>query len=117
MPGEPAYDDVNAAVNQIVRKIKAKEPLGISLEMLQEYYDRFSAVEVHYSEPVIIHTIHGFPVADKFLFPQSGHHHDPPVVLAGLQRRPDYRGEVLVLGSREALDEAVDKVWEAHAQE
>lgn len=114
MPGEWAYDDVNAAINQIVRKVRAKEPLGISLETQEEYYDRFSAVEVFYPEPVIIHTIHGFPVADKYLFPQSGRHDDPPVVFAGYQRRPDYRGGVLVLGSRDALDEAVDKVWAAH---
>ena len=116
MPGEWEYDDVNAAINQIVRKVRAKEPLGISVETQQEYYDRFSAVEVFYSEPVIIHTIHGFPMADKYLFPQSGRHYNPPVVFAGYQRRPDYRGGVLVLGSRAALDEAVDRVWATQGQ-
>jgi hypothetical protein len=116
MPGERAFDDVNAAINQVVRKVRGKESLGISLEAQQEYYDEFSAVEVFYSEPVIIHTIHGFPMADKYLFPQSGVHSDPPVVFAGYQRRPDYREGALVLGSRAALDEAVDRVWAAHGE-
>jgi hypothetical protein len=116
-PGDPGYDAVNKAINGIVRHVKAKEPLGMSLESQEEYYTRFLAVEVFYSEPVIIHTIHGFPQADKYLFPQSGRHYDPPVVFAGMQARPDYRGGVLVLASRDALDEAVDAVWAAHQQE
>lgn len=116
-PGDWGYDDVNEAVNQIVRRVKAKEPLGISPETQDEYYDRFSAVEVFYAEPVIVHTIHGFPEADKYLFPQSGRHYDPPIVFAGMQRRPDYRGGVLVLDSRERLDEAVDAVWAARETE
>jgi hypothetical protein len=116
-PSDPGYDEVNEAINQIVRHIKAKEPLGMSLESQEEYYTRFSAVEAFYSEPVIIHTIHGFPKADKYLFPLSGRHHDPPVVFAGMQHRQDYRGGVLVLKSRDRLDEAVDAVWAAHEEE
>jgi hypothetical protein len=116
LPGERAYDDVNAAINQIVRKVKAKEPLGMSVVSQQEYYDEFSAVEVFYSEPVIIHTIQRFPMADKYLFPQSGPDSDPPVVFAGYQRRPDYREGALVLSSRAALDEAVDRVWATHGE-
>ena len=110
-PGDRGYQEVNDAVNQIVRHIRAKEPLGISVETQDEYYTRFSAVEVFYAEPVIIHTMHGFPQADKYLFPQSGRHYDPPVVFAGMQRRMDYRGGVLVLSSREKLDKAVEDVW------
>ena len=116
-PGDWGYDEVNEAVNQIVRHIKAKESLGISLESQQDYYDQYSAVEVFYPEPVIIHTIQGFPMADKYLFPQSGRHFDPPVVFAGMQRRPDYRGGVLVLASRQRLDEAVNAVWEAQGSQ
>jgi hypothetical protein len=111
--GDSGYEMVNEAINEIVRHIKAKEPLGMSLESQQDFYDEFSAVEVFYPEPVIIHTIHGFPNADKYLFPQSGRHDNPPVVFAGMQRRPDYRGGVLVLATREPLDEAVNAVWEA----
>jgi hypothetical protein len=111
--GDWGYEEVNEAVNQIVRQVEAKESLGISLDMQQEYYDQFSAVEVFYAEPVIIHTRHGFPKADKYLFPQSGRHSDPPVVFAGMQRQADYRGGALVLGSRERLDAAVDAVWAA----
>ena len=116
-PGDWGYEPVNEAINQIARHIKAKEPLGISPASQQEYYERFSAVEVFYSEPVIIHTIHGFPKADKYLFPQSGRHFDPPTVFAGMQSRPDYRGGVLVLASRERLDEAVDAVWAEHQRQ
>jgi hypothetical protein len=116
-PGDWGYEEVNEAVNQIVRNIRAKEPLGMSLESQQDYYDQFSAVEVYYSEPVLIHTIHGFPKADKFLIPQSGRHFDPPVVFAGMQRRPDYRSSVLVLSSREQLDQAVDAAWSLHQTE
>ena len=115
--GEWGYEEINEAINQTVRHVKAKEPLGMSLESQQEYYDQHSAVEVFYSEPAIIHTIHGFPEADKYLFPQSGRHYDPPVVFAGMQRRPDYRGGVLVLADRQRLDDAVDAVWAAHQQE
>jgi len=113
-PGDPGYKEVNEAFNQIVRHITAKEPLGISLESQEEYYTRFSAVEVFYSEPVLIHTIHGFPRADKYLLPQSGRHYKRPFVFAGMQRRQDYRGGVLVLKSRERLDKAVKAVWVAH---
>jgi len=112
-PDDWGYEEVNEAINQVVRRVRAKEPLAISPESQQEYYDRFSAVEVFYAEPVLIHTLHGFPKADKYLFPQSGRHYDPPMVFAGMQRRPDYRGGVLVLGSRDRLDEAVDAVWAA----
>jgi hypothetical protein len=117
LPDDWGYEQVNDAVNQIVRHIKAKEPLGMSPETQEEYYERYSAVEVFYTEPVIIHTIQGFPMADKYLFPQSGRHFDPPVVFAGMQRRADYRGGVLVLESRERLDQAVNEVWAAHDQE
>jgi len=110
-PGDTGYAEVNEAINHIVRDINAKEPLGMSLESQEDYYTRFSAVEAFYAEPVIIHTSQGFPKADKYLFPQSGRHYEPPVVFAGFQRRLDYRGSVLVLGSRERLDEAVDMVW------
>jgi hypothetical protein len=110
-PGDVGYEEVNEAINQIVRHVRAKEPLDMSLESQEDFYNRFSAAEAFYSEPVIIHTIHGFPKADKYLFPQSGRHDDPPVVFAGMQRRPDYRGDVLVLSSRERLDEAVDAAW------
>ncbi len=116
-PGDRGYEEINDAINQIVRHIKAKEPLGMAIESQEEYYTRFSAVEVFYAEPVIIHTIHGFPQADKYLFPQSGRHYDPPVVFAGMQRRADYRGGVLVLASRERLDAAVDDAWAAHSIE
>ena len=115
--GDWGYEEINEAINQTVRHIKAKEPLGISPESQQEYYDQHSAVEVFYSEPTIIHTIQGFPEADKYLFPQSGRHYDPPVVFAGFQRRPDYRGGVLVLADRQRLDEAVNAVWAAQQQE
>jgi hypothetical protein len=116
-PGDFGYEEVNEAINQIVRHIRAKEPLGMSLESQEEFYNRFSAVEAFYAEPVIIHTIHGFPMADKYLIPQSGRHFDPPVIFAGWQRRPDYRGGVLVLDSRERLDEAVAAVWAAYDRE
>ncbi len=110
-PDDWGYEDVNEAINQIVRHIRAKEPVGMSPTSQEEFYTRFSAVEVFYTEPVIIHTIQGFPQADKYLFPQSGRHFDPPLVFAGMQNRPDYRGGALVLRSRERLDEAVDAIW------
>jgi hypothetical protein len=108
---DPGYEEVNEAINQIVRHVTAKEPVAMSLESLEDFYNQFSAVEAFYSEPVIIHTRHGFPKADKYLFPQSGRLDDPPVVFAGMQRQPDYRGDVLVLSDRERLDEAVDAAW------
>jgi hypothetical protein len=89
----------------------------MSLDSQQEYYNRYAAVEVFYTESVLIHSIHSFPKADKFLFPQTGAHHDPPVVFAGMQEQIDYRDEVLVLASRDRLDEAVDAVWEAQVKE
>ena len=116
-PGDPSYDKVNEAVNQIVRHIRAKEPRQTLPEDQEEYYGQFSAVEVFYSEPVIIHTKHGFPRADKYLFPQSEGHHDPPAVFAGMQRQPHYREEVLIVESRDRLDEAVDAIWVAREQE
>lgn len=116
-PGDPGYDEVNEVINQIVRHVRAKEPLELSPESQEDYYTQFSAVEVFYAEPVIIHTRHGFPRADKYLFPQSGRHYDPPVVLAGAQSRPDYRRGVLVLESRDRLDQAVDAIWAAHPEE
>lgn len=111
------YREVNEAINEAVRHVKGKNPWGITLADLEECYELYAAVEVFYTEPVIIHTRHGFPKADKYLFPQSGHHYDPPVVFAGMQRRSEYRDELLVLESRAGLDEAVDAVWAAHEQQ
>lgn len=115
--GDEGYDEVNEAINETVRSVETKSALKLSLEFQQEYYEQFSAVEAFYSEPVIIHTRHGFPKADKYLFPQSGLHHDPPVVFGGMQSQPDYRGGILVLASRDLLDEAVDAVWVALRQD
>jgi hypothetical protein len=112
--GDPGYDEVNEAINQIVRHVKVKELLRLSPEAQEECYTQFSAVEVFYAEPVIIHTRHGFPKADKYLFPQSGHHDAPPVVFAGTQSQPDYRRGALVLESRDRLDQVVDAIWAAY---
>jgi hypothetical protein len=116
-PSDPGYNEVNEAINGIVRHIRAKESRGISLEDQQEYRERFSAVEVFYSEPVIIHTRYNFPKADMYLIPQSGRHDDPPTIFAGMQRQPDYREQALILESRDRLDEAVDAIWVAREQE
>lgn len=114
LPDDPGYDMINEAINHAVRQVRAKKSLGILPESLEELYERFSAVEVFYTEPVIIHTKHGFPKANKYLFPQSGHRFDPPMVFAGMQREPYYRAGALVLASRDRLDEAVQAVWEEY---
>jgi hypothetical protein len=116
-PGDWGYTEVNAAINETVRHINAKEPLALSLDSQNEYYDRFSAVEVFYSEPAIIHTIHSFPKADKYLLPQSGLYHDPPVIFAGMQQWANYRVGALVMASRDRLDEAVDVIWAAQGKD
>lgn len=115
-PGDAGYKEVNSAVNQIVRHVQGKKSYNMSAEYQQAIYDTYSAVEVCYTEPVIIHTSHSFPKADKYLFPQSGHLYDPPMVFAGMQDRPNYQIGALVLSSRDALDEAVERVWAIHQE-
>lgn len=113
-PGDPGYDELNRAINTALSGIKAKLGGGVSEATLEDYYNKYSAVEVLYDEPIIIHSHHAFRKCDKLLFPLSGRHHDPPRVFGGSYARRDYRAGALVLKNPGPLLEAVESVWAAH---
>ncbi len=113
-PGDAGYDEVNAALNSSLKGIKAKLSRAVSEASQQDFYDKYTAVEVFYDDPVIIHSHHSFRKCDKLLIPLSGRHYDPPMVFGGTNLMDIYRAGALVMKNRSQLDEAVESIWAEH---
>ncbi len=116
-PGDDGYERVNDAINSALTGIKAKIGGTISEESLQDFRDKYSAVEVFYDDPVIVHSHHAFRKCDKLIFPLSGRYDDPPRVFGGTYLRRDYRAGALVLKDITSLREAVDALWAAQGSD
>jgi hypothetical protein len=113
-PGDEGYDEVNAAINGSLKGIKAKLSRAISEESQQDFYAKYTAVEIFYDDPVIIHSYHSFRKCDKLLIPLSGRHYDPPMVFGGTNLMDTYRAGALVMKDRGKLDEVVESIWAEH---
>jgi hypothetical protein len=91
--------------------------VGLSDESLERYRREEKFLELHYNEPVNVHTRHLYPEARNFFVPLSGTHADWRRIFAGLGDRP--RIGVLNISEQhfEALREAAQKAVERQPAE
>jgi hypothetical protein len=88
-PGDPEYDEImNAFANGIGKWSGYENGVGLSDKSLERYRDEERLLELHYNEPVRVHTRHLFPEAKFFWVPLSGTHAAWRRVFSGLLDRP-----------------------------
>jgi len=94
LPGDPGYDTVMAAFADMVEHWSGYESgVGLSDENLERFRNEWRMIEMHYNDPVVVHTRHPYSEARVFFVPLSGTHADYRRIFAGLQDTP--RGGVL----------------------
>lgn len=88
-PGDPGYDAVMDAFADAVAHWSGYEGgVGLSDESLALYRAGERLLELHYNEPVQIHTRNLYPRARNYFVPLSGTHADFRRVFAGLLDTP-----------------------------
>lgn len=88
-PGDPGYDEIMAAFSNGVAHWSGYENgVGLSDENLARYRNEWRFLELHYNDPVNVHTRHLFPKARNFFVPLSGTHANWHRVFAGLTDKP-----------------------------
>lgn len=88
-PGDPGYDAVMPVFADMVTHWSGYEGgVGLSDINLARYRSEWRFLEVHYNDPVFVHTRHMFPKARVFFVPLSGTHADWRRIFAGLQDIP-----------------------------
>lgn len=88
-PGEPEYDAVMDAFSEAVAHWSGYENrVGMSAETLERLRQEERLLELHYNDPVRVHTRYAFPEARNFFVPLSGTHADWRRVFAGLTDEP-----------------------------
>ncbi|MBN2003478.1 MAG: hypothetical protein JXA21_08995 [Anaerolineae bacterium] len=88
-PGDPGYDAVMSAFADMVGHWSGYEGgTGLSDENLERYRNEWRLLEVHYNDPVYVHTRHLYPKARVFFVPLSGTHANWRRIFAGLQDTP-----------------------------
>ncbi len=108
-PGDPGYDAIMASFSDGVAHWSGYEGgVGLSDESLALYRDTERLLELHYNEPVHVHTRQSFAQARVFFVPLSGTHAIWRRVFAGLNDTP--RIGVLNMSEERfaALQEAVN---------
>ena len=96
-PGDPEYTAaMDAFAGAIERWSGYEGSVGLSDESLELYRTEGRFVELHYNEPVKVHTRHLYPEARVFFVPLSGTHATYRRVFSGLADVP--RIGVLNLG-------------------
>jgi hypothetical protein len=74
-PGDEHYEEIMDAFAQGVNHPSGFEwAVGLSSESIAQYREKFQLLEVHFSEPVQIHTRHPYPEASTFLVPLDKTH-------------------------------------------
>lgn len=97
VPGDPGFDEVTAASNELISKIEAvHRSFGISDLGLEELREEGTAVELFYKEPLDFPTPVNLGGPNQILIPLSGHYTINPVALRGFDG--DYWGAALRLG-------------------
>jgi hypothetical protein len=88
-PGDAGYEAVMAAFADAIGHWSGYEgQVGMSDESLERYRAGERFLEVHYNQPVRVHTRHLFAPARTFFVPLSGTHAAWRRVFAGLQDTP-----------------------------
>jgi hypothetical protein len=88
-PGDSAYTDIMTAFCDGMGKWAGYEGgVGLSDTSLERYRERERFMELHYNDPVQVHTSHQFARARNFFVPLSGTHAAERRVFAGLTDKP-----------------------------
>lgn len=89
LPGDPGYDAVMTAFADMIAHWSGYEGgVGLSDENLARFRAEWRLLEIHYNDPVFVHTRHLYPEARVFFVPLSGTHADWRRIFAGLQDVP-----------------------------
>ncbi len=88
-PGDAGYEPIMAAFADGIAHWSGYESgVGLSDESLDRYRQEWRLLELHYDEPVLVHTRHLYPKARNFYIPLSGTHAEYRRVFAGLTDAP-----------------------------
>jgi hypothetical protein len=105
-PGDPGFDEIAAASNELISKIKAvHSTFGISDVGLEDLRAEGTAVELFYAEPLDFPTPVNLGGANQLLIPLSGYYTTNPVALRGFDG--EYWGAALRLGGLTQLQATV----------
>lgn len=89
VPGDPGYAEIMAAFSDGVAHWSGYEgSVGLSDESLERFRNEWRLLELHYNQPVQIHTRHPYSEARNYLVPLSGSHATMHRVFAGLNETP-----------------------------
>ena len=106
-PGDPRFDDVTAASNELISNIVAvHRTFGISDVGLEELYAEGTAVELFYAESLDFPTPVNLGGPNQLLIPLAGHYTINPVALRGFDG--EYWGAALRLGDLGELQAVVE---------
>jgi hypothetical protein len=105
-PGDPGFDQITAASNELISDIKAvHRTFGISDVGLEDLRAEGTAVELFYAESLDFPTPVNLGGPNQLLIPLSGHYTINPVALRGFEG--EYWGAALRLGDLTALQASV----------
>jgi len=105
-PGEPGFEEVTAACNALISKIKAvHHSFGISDVGLEQLRAEGTAVELLYAEPLDFPSPANLGGANQLLIPLSEHYVINPVALRGFDG--EYWGAALRIGDLGKLQAVV----------
>jgi hypothetical protein len=102
LPGQTGYEELAAAAQASLAQGFARlTTTGYSEQTLQNAYTQQVTLEVFFSQPVEIHAWFPTGRTTQMLFPITGPHAEPPIVLLGDQGR--YRAGAPVLNTNEPI--------------
>lgn len=107
-PGDPEYERIMSAfADSVAHWSGYEQSVGLSCESLGHLREQARLLELHYNEPVQVHTRYPFSEARSFWVPLSGSHAQACRVFGGLGDEPRI-GVLNVSSERYAsLEEAV----------
>ena len=106
-PGQTGYDELADATKATLAAGFARlTSTGFSEETLQKAYSQYLTLEVFFAYPVEIHTWFPTGRTTQVLFPITGPHAEPPIVLLGDQGQ--YRAGAPVLSNNGPVLEALE---------
>ena len=107
LPDQTGYDELAAAVIASLAEGFARlSSTGFSEETLQKAHTQYVTLEVFFAHPAKIHTWFPTGRTTMMLFPVTGPHAEPPIVLLGDQGH--YRAGAPVLNTNEPILEALE---------
>ncbi len=109
-PGDSGYPTIMEAFSDgVAHWVGYEGGVGLSDENLDRYRNEWRMLELHYNQPVQVHTRHLYPKARNFFVPLSGTHAEWRRVFSGLTDRPRVGVLNMSEGRFNALLEAVEQ--------